>query len=490
MKGLLFLTLFIVLAYIAFTFTTKEGFQSRLESEKGIIKVPLNIPAPKTVDVSSPAPYMPPADKEFGPAYGEVARVNTLPYRDPALETASYKRLEELRQSLAGFLSFEAKGLQDQGDPAIQLPLSTLRGDFQRLTDEVSVLKRNPGLNSQLTLRDVQDIQSNLDYLQKKYRLSVNAISYDGSSLEGFEDASGEVAGLASQKDVESAILRVKAEILRLSKSSTTDPVIQGRVAVLTRIQQKMEEIVRDLKTGVRTKDQIPILKKDLDEFLPVAGDTSKPIGKLLDENNLPNTLANLFPAYEAGDISGAKLAGYLFDTYADTIVKGLSWTVGLKYTSPNEAAAGGGSKNGKTVSGTGLTTGEDSTVNNLYSLFNENGTAGTQENIVGPSTNYSSPASFARGEFEDCTNPSRNKPTQASQYDWKAKSAEICEAVRRQGLNPGDFGCLESSASVGPDYSWRGNARMVCTRLQSSLNTALPELCGCPPMDWPGWRS
>ena len=493
MKGLLFLTLFIVLGYIAFTFTTKEGFQSRLESEKGIVKVPLNIPAPKTVDVSSPAPYMLPADKEYGPAFGEVARVNSLPYRDPALETATYKRLEELRQSLAGFLAFEAKGLQDQGDPAIQLPLSTLRGDFQRLTDEVSVLKRNPGLNSQLTLRDVGDIQSNLNYLQKKYRLSVNAISYDGSSLEGFEDASGgAVADLASQKDVETAILRVKAEILRLSKSSTTDPVIKGRVAVLTRIQQKMEEIVRDLKTGVRTKDQIPILKKDLEEFLPVAGDTSKPINKFLDENNLPNTLQNLFPAYEAGDISGARLAGYLFDTYADTIVKGLSWSVGLKYTSPNEAAAGSGTGSGfgSSVSGTGLTTGDDTTVNNLYSLFNENGSAGTQENLVGPSSDFSSPGSFARGEFENSTNPSRNKAAEASQYDWKTKAGQICEAVRRQGLNPKDFGCLDSSASVGADYSWRGNARMVCTRLQSSFNTALPELCGCPPMDWPGWRS
>lgn len=484
MKGLLFLTLFIVLAYIAFTFTTKEGFQSRLESEKGIVKIPLNIPAPKTIDVSSPAPYMPPADKEYGPAFGEVARVNTLPYRDPALETATYKRLEELRQSLSGFLAFEAKGLQDQADPSIQLPLSTLRGDFQRITDEVSVLKRNPGLNSQLTLMDVQEIQSNLDYLQKKYRLSVNSISY-----EGFEDASGEkVASLASQADVETAILRIKSEILRLSKSSTTDPVIKARVALLTRIQQKMEEIVRDLKSGVRTKDQIPILKKDLEDFLPIAGDTSKPINKFLDENNLPATLANLFPAYSAGDISGSKLAGYLFDTYADTVVKGLSWSMGLKYTSPNEAAAG--AKRETYISGTGLTTGEDSGVNNLYSLFNENGSGGTQENVVGPSSDFSSPATFSRGEFEDCTTPSRNKSSEASQYDWKAKSGQICEAVRRQGLVPAEFGCLESSASVGPDYSWRGNARMVCTRLQSSFNTALPELCGCPPMDWPGWRS
>jgi hypothetical protein len=56
--------------------------------------------------------------------------------------------------------------------------------------------------------------------------------------------------------------------------------------------------------------------------------------------------------------------------------------------------------------------------------------------------------------------------------------------------LNPQEFGCLSSESNVGPDYSWRGNARMVCTRLESSTNTALPELCGCPPKEWAGWRA
>jgi hypothetical protein len=479
MKGILFLILLTILGFIAYSYTSKEGFTSSLASQAGIVKIPkTSIPPPTAVEASSPAPYMPPADKEYGPAFGEVARVNTLPYRDPALETVSYKRLVELKAELAGFQGFEAKGLQDQGDPAIQLPLGTLRSDFQRVTDEVDVLKRNPGLNSQLTLRDVNEIQANLDYLRKKYRLRINSISLDASK-EAFED----VSSRASQIEVENAHIRVNAEIQRLSMSATTDPVTTGRVAVLTRISQKLDEIIRDLKSGARTPEQIPIMKQELEEFLPIAGDPGQPIPKFLDESGLPPTLANLFPAYGAGDISGSKMASYLFNQYADTVVKGLSWNIGMKYTSPNEAMAG------SKTSSTGQTTGDESQIPPLYSQVTETSLAGTSENVVGPTNGVSSPFTYSRGEMEKCTNPS-SRTDGAGTYDWKAKSVSICEAIRKRGLNPGDFGCIPSTQSVGPDYSWRGNARMICTRLQSSLDTSLPELCGCPPVDWSGWRA
>jgi len=30
----------------------------------------------------------------------------------------------------------------------------------------------------------------------------------------------------------------------------------------------------------------------------------------------------------------------------------------------------------------------------------------------------------------------------------------------------------------------------MMCQRLMTTMDPALPETCGCPKMDWPGWRS
>jgi hypothetical protein len=464
MKGYLFLVLVVVLIVVAYNYKV-EGF-------KNDINVPTNVPEAKTVNVSSPDPYMEPAENEYGPPFGDIAKVNTLPYKDPAQESASYKSLVTLKESLMAFLGFEAKGLQETSDPAVQLPLSTLRSDYQRVTDETDVLKRNPGINSQLTVDSLNEIQANLNYLQKKYRLSVNSTI---NEVEGFEDTQTR----ASLQDVKDALAKIKAEIIRMSASGTTDPILVARTNVLTKISQRVQTIIDEVNRGDRTFDQIHIMKSDLVDFLKSSSDVASPVSNFINENNLPVTLANLFPAYKAGDISGAKITQYLFNTYADTLAKGLSWNLGVKYTSPNEAAAGSsrGSVSGTTLSGTGITSAFD---------------ALSADSVA---SSFSSPNTFARGELENTTNPSSrdtndSSSKEPSHYDWKAKSSQICEAIRKRGLKPGDFGCLETASSVGSDYSWRGNARMVCTRLQSSYDPGLPDYCGCPPVDWAGWRA
>ena len=69
MKGYLFLILAIVLLVVAYNYKV-EGFKTE-------IVIPTNIPEVKTVDVSSPDPYMEPAENEyvlqiisFAPAFG------------------------------------------------------------------------------------------------------------------------------------------------------------------------------------------------------------------------------------------------------------------------------------------------------------------------------------------------------------------------------------------------------------------------------------
>ena len=368
MKGYLFLILAIVLLVVAYNYKV-EGFKTE-------IVIPTNVPEVKTVDVSSPDPYMEPTENQYGPPFGDIAKVNSLPYRDPAQETATYKSLKGLKESLMAFMGFELKGLQEQSDPSVQLPLSTLRSDYQRVSDETDVLKRNPGINSQMTVNNLNEIQANLNYLQKKYRLSVNSTIDD---VEGFEDAGSR----ATLQDLKDAVAKVKSEIVRMSISGTTDPVLTARVNVLTVISQKLQKIVDEVGTGARTVDQIPVMKSDLKDFLIKSNDVSSPITNVINENNLPLTLTNLFPAYQAGDISGAKITQYLFNTYADTLAKGLSWS--LKYTSPNEAAAGTSSSSSSGFrSGTGIT-------NMTEALTNT----------------FSSPSTFPRGEFEDTTNPS-----------------------------------------------------------------------------------
>jgi hypothetical protein len=43
---------------------------------------------------------------------------------------------------------------------------------------------------------------------------------------------------------------------------------------------------------------------------------------------------------------------------------------------------------------------------------------------------------------------------------------------------------------SVGPNFSWRGYSKMVCSRIATIYDTGAPEACGCPPPTWAGWRS
>jgi hypothetical protein len=498
MKGFLFLGFLLIVLLVASIGLTKEvkkeGFvgTAQASSQRSVndysvnpgsnesmkapqVIVPKVNPRPSPLEGTTPAPYLTPSEIPYGPAYGDIARINTLPYRDPSLESAPYKRLSELLESLKGFMTYEAKGLEKLSDPQVQLPLTTARGDLQRLTDEVSVLKRNPGIDSALTQGQADDIQANLSYLQRKYRMSVNAVSR--SSLEeGFTNAvdSDDRLNLADLKDL---VMTIQAEIARLSSSGTTNPVTQARVTTLNTIKLDVENLVQQVESGTRPEAEIPILKKDRDDFLPLMSDVNKPLPQLLNSANLPVTISNAFPAYDNGDKSGALAAQALFEKYGEKIFNGLSWSLGLKFTSPNEVAVA-------VSKGPGAEKSEDP-------LF----MTGSGRDL----RNASDVVSFPRGEMESSTGGMEQNRLEArpsldlgktAKYDWRSKVAQICDSIRKQGMDPKDFGCMDPSKQVSPDYSWRGNARMVCTRLLTTPDPGLPETCGCPPLEWPGWRS
>lgn len=509
MKGLLFFGFLLIVLLVASLglvkeqhLPTKEGFVNPGSDASLLapqVVIPETNPKPSPLEGTSPAPYLPPVEKEYGPAFGEIARVNTLPYKDPTLEAAPYARLAELLQSLEAFMTFEAKSLQSMSDPEIQLPLTTARGDLNRVKDEVDVLKRNPGIGSALTQGQVDDIQANLQYLQRKYRLSVNAVS-GNSLLEGFVSTptststySGSTSPRITLKQLGELIVRVTAEIVRLSASGTTDPVITGRINTLQQIKNNLKTIETEVKNKTRPESEIPILKSDMDKFLPLMSDPSKPLPQLLKSMNLPMTASNAFPAYAGGDTSGAKIAQTLFKNYGDAMFKGLSWGVGLKYTSQNEldTTRAEALKAIAPVSPAYPRLGGSQPGASPAELLASSRRTGKQgENVF---------VSFPRGEFEAVTAGNdevrlvNGRPTnpigETAKFDWKVKSSQICDAIRKRGLNPADFGCTPANRQVSPDYSWRGNARMVCTRLLTA-GPGEPEACGCPPLNWPGWRS
>lgn len=469
MKGLLFFGFVLIVLLVASYGLQKEGFVNPGSDESlkaPQIIVPKVNPKPAPLEIGTPAPYLPPAEKDYGPAFGDIARINTLPYKDPSLEAAPYARIAELLESMKAFFAFEAKSLEQKSDPQIQLPLTTARGDIVRLTDEVAVLKRNPGIGSMLTQGQVDDIQANLAYLQRQYRLSVNSVSGRSGLLEGFEDVDDHLEGFEEKtvsprltvKQVEELSTRVSVEMARLAASGTTDPLLTARVNTLRDIKNKLDTIVVEVKNGTKPEASIPILKSDMDKFLPVMGKPSQPLPQLINSLNLPASLSNLFPATGSGDISASKIADTLFQNYGNAVLKAITDNLSpAKKTSDTPVFMTAGSK----------TPGSD---------------------VV----------AFPRGEMESATATlemdrleARKTPAGApAKFDWKQKSAQICDEIRKRGLNPKDFGCMDPSQVTSQDFSWRGNARMVCTRLLTTPDPGLPETCGCPPLNWPGWRS
>ena len=451
-NGLLFFGLVLVLAIFVVvasqTMPTKEGFQPLVIPTPGPPAQPINAGA-------KAGPYTEPSTQILSAPIGQTSDVTSRPFQDPALDKSKYVILYSLLQDMHGFKAFELEKLQDTSDPAISLPLNTFRGDLQRIEDEVAFLNRNPGIDTTLTVEDVHEIRVNLTYLQKKAR------SMNTGSIEGFEDATA--SPKATLDDLKDTNTKISVEIARLQASGTTDPSFQARVNILVKIQQQIGNYITQLQNNTLQPADVPITKENLKNFLPQISNPSSPVTQFLNSIQAPTSMSNLFPAYVGGDISGAALANILLQNYG----KGLSWDINMKY-SP--------------VSGSGL----NATTNVGTQQFQ----LGSPQLQMPPSTRGAFDQAIAqiqKGETSGVRPTLPEPPTQ--QFNWKDRSSQICESVRLRGLDPADFGCLTNVSKVGQDFSWRGYAKMVCNRLKTTLDEGLPETCGCPPVDWPGWK-
>ena len=366
--------------------------------------------------------------------YGQISHTAPRMWTDGSRETTTTKRLREVLENVRAFLTFEAPTLEETSDPAIQIPLLTIKGDLKTLESEAIFLERNPGLKPTITMKQMQDIEENLEGLKRRSR------TLGGGSVEGFEDSS---CPQASLKQVEDLSARITQEVTRLSANGTIDPVLTARINNLKKIQGSLDTIIAEKPAD------IPIYTCDIDNFV-------KALGSDGDQNGIPALfrsvgLSNLFPS--GTDPETEKQINDLLSTYGQKLLDGLSAGIYLKYTSANEV---------KAMQATQAISGSDM-------IFT--GPASDSAPAPGPA-------------------PVSATMQQATGFDWQKRSKEICAAIRRRGLDPADFGCMSTSAEVSPDFNWRGYSKMVCTRLSTSYETGLPELVGCPDFKWGGWTS
>ena len=427
-----------------------------------------------------------------------LAEANSLPFQDPALMKADLATLNELKKDMDGFASFEQPHLDKKSDPAVTMPLTRFKGDYQRIKDEVLTLSRNPGLQSQLTMDDVDGMAANLRFLQRTYRMYAATQAVPPTRVEisqvGFKEGftvNGDGLLEAFTDPTKTPITpdqlnllsqRLAVEIVRLQASGTTDPIVQARVKVLTQMRQKVDEINGKVKNGTLPVAQIPIMQSDYNNFLPVLGSSTGQVGKLLSGVG-DGSLASLFDSYDKGDISGGALAGALFEKYAEDLIKGTS--INLTYISPNEL----GVEKARAQQVDGL---------RALQLATGSGHPGTQQGSRGEFDSYARAGDLAvqsgakgmGGEgYEDSYRMAPLPATTTGGLDWKQRTEDIMMNIKRAGMNPAEFGALPAGASVSSDYSWRGHTKMMCSRLRSLADPVQAEQMGCPPESWKGWR-
>ena len=476
---------------------TKEGFNPVNTSPSHKVNIPVNIippaippPPARSIDDSNVQPSDLPGHLPIAP-YEQIASMSPLPYQDTTLIKANMQQLVSMLEMVKGFLAFEAQELSERSDPTIQLPLNTARGDFHTLQSEVEVLNRNPGLQQTITQSHLNEIASNLAYLQREVRLIGAAGPIQGpiyeftqpvnvrGGIEGFEagvpsqmsgtglaSGTGLNGAIATPQNLNDFVAKITAEITRLSASGTTDPLINARVVALTELRSNIQTILEQVNSGALMPTEIPVMKKDIDNAFPVLGNPAEPLPQIIKTLGLPPGLANILPSNVQNDPNITREINSLINKYADTIVNGISASFAVNYTSPREAEKARALAS--TIEKTGFPSAAD--------LDNACNTKFMPDGGLAPVTDRlaSTPQDAGRGP---------------SQFDWERRAKDIEGQVRKRGLNPDDFGIMRGNTKVSKDFSWKGYARMICTRLQATMDPSLPETCGCPPMDWAGWR-
>ncbi len=547
MKSVLFFAIVCILGIIFWTETKKvlkvEPFQDAApKGASPTLNVPKTKPDPATLYPGSPQPFAPPTTALLAPPPGQTASVNSYVYEDPALKKANPLRLQSLLQSVKGFLLNEAPGLQALGDPSATLPLGVARADAQRLEDEFNVISRNPGLQSSLTEDDLNKIEANLNYLQRKWRMSANSVA----AVEGFQTtptgfsastpmtsvgylqqwfgnpannyfqnnlttaAGGASSGSttptvtkATLAELKNLIVEVTKKIQQINNSGTQDPLLLNRVTALEDVKKRVQVIIDKIEiTKTLTDDKIPITKAEYTAFMAsLAGGT-----------DLSKLTTDLGSSSDTGSESGGanQTIQDLFAALGPDAAKNVSfdWDIKLRYTGETERTLAEEAIKAAAMS---ALPGADSTSVSTYGPGDETvekgGYRGAFESIIQWLSGKGSPdvvsgVSSGSGGSDSGTSGDGHggiptikgtlpgsKSGAPATLDWKQKSAEICDQIKKREMDPYEFGCMKDTTTVSENFSYRGYAKMICSRLGTNYDPSIPELCGCPPPTWTGWR-
>ena len=522
-RELFFLLLITLLIALWYQSQAVEAFQSRSDPS---VNVPKAGPDAAPIGDGDPKPFAPPSNALLAPPPGQMASVNSYPFDDPAAKKAPLKQLKNTLETLTGFLTNEAPSLKDSVDPAVQLPMETAESDLRRLQDEIAVIDKNPGIEGSLTIGDLNGINANLAFLQKKWRMSSNSIN----SVEGFQGGSpgspgtgspgtgssgtgspgtgspgtgspggSPAAGKITLAQLKNLQINISAFITQLQNSGTKSAIITQRINTLGFILGQVTDMLTKIETIKMKESEIPITLSDYKAFLPFVDindpttNMNNPLPKLLTATGASSALANLFPYYFSGDLSGAQLAQELFKKYASNLFTDVGYTVNVNMNKKSDSERkvteelAKALANGTLGGNSNLAFSDTDNDGNSYGKAPATSVSGMFNSIIQSLTGVKD----AKGDSSGVTvkTTAGSAPAAPAHFNWETRSQEICDQITKRGLNAYDYGCLNNPNDVSENFSYRGYAKMVCSRLETNYDPSIPGLCGCPPPTWPGWR-
>ena len=510
MKPTTVLYLFLLLGLIVWILNSthlldsaKEGFEDLLSSPISEPIVPKGLVQVKADTEAMPNPSIP-NELPFGP-YAQMASVGSFQYQDPAMMPAELTQMKKINEDLRAFLAFEGVNLANSSDPTVSLPLTQLRADARKLQDEVVVLDKNPGVQSQLTQQSLAEIDGALMFLQKKVRLFETAGVVSGGS-EGFQDIARspkdavKVIGRAvaqgdnrsekakegektkaTKKDLELLQTKTYAAILTLSASGTVDPVVQARIKRLQEMYTALSDMITKLNKGQWTQKDIPVFKEDIQEVLPNLAKPQKDVKDVFSQGN--GKKLNAIEEQLSG-LVGVDNAQDVFKNLKERGMFKISMDLGYNVTDgPTKKGASPTYRRNLNLQGDGSMRASDGMHRHVSARGGHNALSDGKGLHMDSAYDSHSPG------FDDNA-IARSGHSKASHFDWKKRATSICEQVKLRGLDPLDFGCIAKDSLMSPAYSWRGHAKMICGRLGTTMDPDLPVVCGCPPQKWKGWSS
>ena len=491
-----FLALIVILGilFVAAKTTSRESFVGEVPlNTKTNVVLPMDkVVAPSSLPVSEEANYFNPLPSDLpGPLpvapYQQIGSNLPSPYKEPSLIKTTRQRILNSLETVKAFLAYQAQELDDKSDPSIQLPLQTARGDFKRLESEANVLQRNPGLTPQMTVLDIAQIEDNLAYLQREVELIGANRPFQSSShdadLEGFQDVPA-ASVPATLEQLNDFTERIQKAILLLGRSGTTDPIVQARIGNLTKMKTDVDTVIQKLNSGALLAANVPIMESDVKNALPALGDVTK---------SLPNVIKDI-KKDNYGDGTAMNTIAKFLTSYGPQIIENSSLKLDLSmgYSPQQQNQANKrvpGQKRPKgpsTLADTGFPSAAD--MDSVASGCDMNGMGeGNEMGNADATDPYAmDPRAEGRSVAQERLFPTDKNPS--SPFDWKQRVGDILGQIQRREMNPADFGAMPATTKVSDQFSWKGYAKMICTRLMAAQPNRLDEMCGCPPSEWKGW--